>query len=122
MRLRREADDQIERAVLDAGERLRHMPRHIDADLVHHRGGERVGSPARTPAESDIDARTGKMLEDRFGHRRAHGVVVAGEEDRARQIARRRPRASALPVQRAEQREQAARGGDIDVDLALEPL
>src|SRR3990172_6597043 len=32
------------------------------------------------------------------------------------------PKSSALPVERAEEREQATGGGDIDGDLALEPL
>ena len=47
---------------------------------------KRSGSPARTPAEFDIDAIAGEMLEDRGGHRRTHGVAAAGEEDRARQV------------------------------------
>ena len=68
------------------------MPRQIDADLVHHGGGERVWLAGAHARRIHIDARAGEMLEDRFGHRRAHGVVIAGEEDRARQIARCPPR------------------------------
>ena len=90
MRFRRKADDQDRTSLsLYADERFRLMPDMIDADLLHHGGGERVGRLAGAHAgRIDIDARTGEMFEDRCGHRRAHGVVVAGEEDRARQIAR----------------------------------
>jgi hypothetical protein len=49
-----------------------------------------VVSPGAHAGRTDEDAASREMAQDRRCHRRAHGVAIAGEEDRARQIARKR--------------------------------
>src|SRR5512143_2448314 len=80
-----------------------------------------VASPARTPAEPTKTRRPARW-------RRIAAAI--GERTALRLQAKRTapgrspasPKASALPVERAEQREQASRRREVDGDLALEPL
>ena len=52
MGLRRQGDDQVERARIDIVERLGVMAVDVDAELVERGGGEAVDLLARTPTES----------------------------------------------------------------------
>ncbi len=62
------------------------MARNVDADLVSDGDHEAVDfHAAENPRRLHEDARSMQLLQVTLGHRRAHAVVVAAEQDRARQ-------------------------------------
>jgi hypothetical protein len=58
----------------------------VDGDFLHDGDGEWVELSGADAGRLHLDARAGEMAEDRFGHRRAHGVAATGEENGARQL------------------------------------
>ena len=67
-------------------ERGRAMSRDVDADFFHDGDGERIGVARAHACQLYINAPAREMAQDGRGHRRAHSVAAAGEEDRARQV------------------------------------
>ena len=127
MRRRRQRHDQIEIEpfqVFHVLEGHRLVARDIDADLLHDRDRERIEQAFLHAGGADIDRFSEQLLQQAGRHRRAHRVHAAGEQHRlwARTALGLLPPRSALPVQHADQREQPARGVEIDRHLVLEPL
>ena len=118
MRLRRQRDDQVEVEPFPDPR----APRRSSAGAWRCRcrsppsrrpRRDRARPCARRPRRQR--ARCRNMLAERRRHRRAHRVLPAGEQHRLRPCARAaRIARSALPVQHADQREQPARGVEID--------
>src|SRR5688572_25326357 len=79
-------------------------------------------SSVTTPGNSSISSFAIRLLPaSKFGGEWSQGRTKSRRIPGLREWSAA-PGPSALPVQRAEQGEQAAGGGDIDGDLALEPL
>ena len=82
MGLRRQRHDEVEIVVLQLVQRMGRMAAERQADLSQHRIDEGVAFAGADAGGGDIGARRQKAARQRLGHRRAHGIHAAHEEDR----------------------------------------